>query len=250
MMIAAMSDIHSNVFALDAVLKHAKQQGADLLLNLGDILYGPIAPKATYDRLHAETVLSIRGNQDRQIYEATSEDLKTNPTLEFIHSDLGEEPMEWMRSLPFDRQVTPDVYACHGSPVSDLEYLLENAESGRAQLRSDDAIIDRLAGQSSNVILCGHTHTPRVVHLTNGQMVVNPGSVGMPAYTDDEPFVHSMESYSPHASYALLESGEFGWTVMLCRVPYDVAAAVQAAQAQDRSDWAHFLSTGRGMYEH
>lgn len=45
--IAAISDIHSNVFALEAVLADIKQRGADQIVNLGDILYGPIAPQAT-----------------------------------------------------------------------------------------------------------------------------------------------------------------------------------------------------------
>jgi hypothetical protein len=31
------------------------------------------------------------------------------------------------------------------------------------------------------------------------------------------------------------------------KVPYDVDAAVAAAQLRERQDWAHFLSTGRGL---
>lgn len=49
--IAAISDVHSNVFALEAVLKDIKQRNATQIVNLGDILYGPIAPKATYELL-------------------------------------------------------------------------------------------------------------------------------------------------------------------------------------------------------
>ena len=68
--IAAISDIHSNVFALEAVLKDLKQRNATQIVNLGDILYGPIAPKATYELLmkHQKDIITIRGNQDRQIW--------------------------------------------------------------------------------------------------------------------------------------------------------------------------------------
>lgn len=81
--IAAISDIHSNFFALEAVLKDIKQRNANQIVNLGDILYGPIAPKATYELLmeHQKDIITIRGNQDRQIYEATTADIDSNPTL-------------------------------------------------------------------------------------------------------------------------------------------------------------------------
>ena len=81
--IAAISDIHSNVFALEAVLKDIKQRNANQIVNLGDILYGPIAPKATYELLmeYQKDIITIRGNQDRQIYEATTADIDSNPTL-------------------------------------------------------------------------------------------------------------------------------------------------------------------------
>ncbi|WP_427982779.1 metallophosphoesterase family protein [Agarivorans sp.] len=45
MRIAVLSDIHSNVFALSAVLSDVSKRGVDVTVNLGDILYGPIARK-------------------------------------------------------------------------------------------------------------------------------------------------------------------------------------------------------------
>ena len=62
--LAILADIHANVWALDAVLKHAKQRGLDAFVNLGDTLYGPLKPHATYERLLHENVLAtIQGNQ-------------------------------------------------------------------------------------------------------------------------------------------------------------------------------------------
>ena len=57
MKIAILADIHSNVFALEAVLADAKSKNVDILINLGDILYGPIAPKATYELLKKTDLL-------------------------------------------------------------------------------------------------------------------------------------------------------------------------------------------------
>lgn len=244
---AILSDIHSNSFALKAVVAHAREQGATQFINLGDILYGPIAPKQTYDLLQSLNAVTISGNQDRQIFQATQSEIDSNPTMQFILDDLGDEPISWMKTLPFDLQISNNIYACHGTPNDDLVYLLEETRSGLPLLRDDQAIIDLLAGNDSPIILCGHTHIPRCVEVSTGQLIINPGSVGMPAYTDDEPYLHSMETYSPLASYALLTgANNTQWNVALHKVSYDFAAAAELAALRERHDWVHFLTTGRG----
>ena len=160
MRLALLSDIHSNVFALEAVIADAQSKSVDVMANLGDILYGPIAPKATYEVLIQHDFITISGNQDRQIVEATPDELTSNPTLQFIVNDLGNEPIAWMKSLAFDHQLSDDIYLCHGTPQSDLIYLLEDVSSGTPQLREDKSITDLLAGQSSSLICCGHTTYP------------------------------------------------------------------------------------------
>ena len=245
MKIAVLSDIHSNVFALDAVIKDLKRHSVDLKANLGDILYGPVAPMSTFELLMEHDFITISGNQDRQIYESTDEEIESNPTMQFILDDLGSKPLEWMKSLPFDKQVNEDVYFCHGTPKNDLVYLLEDVSRGYALLRSDNEIIDLLAGQKSKLICCGHTHTPRAVNLSSGQLIVNPGSVGLQAYTDEEPVVHSMENFTHHASYSIVEKVDSEWVVQNIKVPYDYQRAVNESKKRNRSDWVHFLSTGR-----
>jgi len=245
MKFAVLSDIHSNVFALEAVIADAKKHSVELMVNLGDILYGPIAPKATYELLMQHEIVTICGNQDRQIFEANAEEIASNLTMQFIIDDLGDEPITWMKSLPFDVQLNEDVYLCHGTPNDDLIYLLENVELGYARLRSDSEIIQLLNGQSSTLICCGHTHTPRTVSLTSGQTIINPGSVGLPAYTDDEPVVHSMENFTSKASYCIVEKTGSDWSIKHIKVPYDVKLAVAECEKRNRADWIHFLTTGR-----
>ncbi|GAB6263005.1 metallophosphatase family protein [Photobacterium sp. CCB-ST2H9] len=243
---AILSDIHSNVFALDAVVEDAIWKGATRLVNLGDILYGPIAPRATYERLQTLNALTISGNQDRQIYQSTKDDVASNPTLQFILEDLGDVPLQWMRQLPSDVLITDDIYACHGAPDNDLMYLLEDISSGYPQVKRDDEILACLDGVQAPIILCGHTHLPRNVRLSSGQTVVNPGSVGLQAYQDEWPLPHAMQNYTPQASYVLIEEGIQGqWDISFHRVDYDVQSAVQAAKSNGREDWAHYLKTGR-----
>ncbi len=245
MRIAAVSDIHSNIFALEAVVADISRAGVDVSVNLGDILYGPIAPRATFDCLMENKFITISGNQDRQIYESTPEEISANPTMQFILDDLGEEPLSWMKSLPFDHQLTDEVYLCHGTPNSDLIYFLENVESGTAQLR-DIADIEKLLGENkSDVVLCGHTHTARTVLTNTKQLIVNPASVGLPAYVDDMPNDHAIQSFSPHAAYAIIESTKFGWNVSHVKVAYDHCKAAKYAGLRKREDWVRFLETGR-----
>ncbi len=245
MKIAILSDIHSNVFALKAVLADAYAQGAEKMLNLGDIVYGPIAPRETYELLQKHDFITIRGNQDRQIYEANSA-ATDNPTMRFVLDDLGDEPVAWLRSLPFDCRLSTAIYLCHGSPSDDLEYLLEDVSSGRPCVRSDGDILARLSGESSEIILCGHSHIPRSVQVSTGQLLINPGSVGLPAYTDDAPTRHSMENFSPHATYAIIEKSTYGWTAQIIKVPYDFRKAALLAEENQRKDWEWYLSSGRG----
>jgi len=117
--------------------------------------------------------------------------------------------------------------------------------SGHPVVREDEEISELLGGVSQPVIVCGHTHIPRLVRLANGQMIVNPGSVGLAAYSDDSPLPHAMETYSPDASYAILEETLAGWDVTFRKVPYDTREASRTAAERGRSDWAYQIATGR-----
>jgi hypothetical protein len=93
--------------------------------------------------------------------------------------------------------------------------------------------------------VCGHTHTPRARRLADGTLVVNPGSVGRPAYAHDRPHRHVVESGSPHARWALLEHRADGWHAELRQAAYDWDGAARRAAALGFADWAHELATGR-----
>lgn len=244
--IAVLADIHANIWALDAVLSDVRRQGADVLLNLGDSLYGPLEPRATFERLRNEGVLlTVRGNQDRQIYDASEQDRRGNPTLNFVIEDLGAEAILWLRSIPETAVFENEVFLCHGTPSSDETYLLEDVASGRPLLRPESEI-ERLLGDVRHpVVLCGHTHIPRLIRLVSGQIILNPGSVGLAAYSDDQPIPHAMENYSPHASYAVLTKATGGWDMAFHKVAYDFEKASQVAVARGRKDWAKSIATGR-----
>ncbi len=244
--LAILADIHANVWALDAVLAHAKSRGIDRFVNLGDSLYGPLKPHATYERLMRESVLiTIQGNQDRLIYEASEREVNSIRTLAYVIRDLGDEPIHWLSELPRTAVFEEDIFLCHGTPGSDSNYLLEDVMEGLPEVRSEGAIRELLQGVRQPVVLCGHTHIPRVVELSHGQVIVNPGSVGVPAYDDVDPVRYRMQTFSPHACYAILEKNAAGWNVSLERVAYNYMAAAEFARMMGRDDWAQGIATGR-----
>jgi len=107
-------------------------------------------------------------------------------------------------------------------------------------------IAKRLGSEHAPIILCGHTHVPRFVHLADGRTVINPGSVGLQAYSDLEPYNHATEVGAPHARYAVLERAKAAdpWRVTFRVVTYDWDGAAARATEKGREDWAQWLRTG------
>jgi hypothetical protein len=91
--------------------------------------------------------------------------------------------------------------------------------------------------------LSGHSHIPRAVRAGETS-VVNPGSVGLPAYEYDDPYPHEMETGAPDARYAILERRGAEWCAELVAVPYSYGDAVRQAGCRGREDWAVALRTG------
>ena len=63
-------------------------------------------------------------------------------------------------------------------------------------------------------MLCGHSHVQRIVEIDGNIVIVNPGSIGLPAYKDELPAPHVIESGSPHARYTIVHYND-RWTVRL-----------------------------------
>lgn len=132
----------------------------------------------------------------------------------------------------------------HGTPRSDTTYWLEFVHrKGRMLPAPLEEIEAEAAGFDYPVLLCGHSHIQRLVMLADGRLVLNPGSVGCPAYRDDKPLQY-MFAGSPHARYALLDRQNGVWSASFRAVPYDHHEASARAGANGRADWAEGLATG------
>jgi len=242
MKIAALSDIHGNLAALEAVLEDIHQRGADLIVNLGDILSGPLQCAETADRLMPLRLPTISGNHERQLLTFEFDRMRVSD--QFAYAVLQPEHRAWIGSLPETLRLH-DVLMVHGTPRSDLECFLETVtESGMR--KASIAEVEQRAGETdAALILCGHTHVPGALRLSGDRLVVNPGSVGLQAFEDDYPFPYKVETGSPHARYALLESTRGRWSADLLAVSYDWDTAAALAETRSRNDWGRALRTGR-----
>lgn len=219
---ALTADIHGNIRALDAVLFDIDRRNIQTIFDLGDSLDGPLDPAATAARLIERAIPSVMGNDDR-----------------------AWQHLPWIAALPATRQPAPDILLFHGTPQSDLVYLLEDVQPDGVRLRDTTGIGELLGETPHTLYACGHTHLSRTVALDANRLVVNPGSVGLPAYRAAQPYPHIMEAGSPHARYAIVTHTGIGWQVEQVAVPYDYAAAANTASANGRPDWAARLLTGR-----
>jgi len=227
--VAVIADAHGNSWALKAVLDDVCRRDVTTILNLGDSADADMDPGGTLELLMAHDVISIAGNYET--YRA---------------GQLTKQQEHWLADLPPTQEVG-DLFLCHGTPKSNTDALVERITPGRVELADVDEITRRLDGVACPVVLCAHKHVPRTVWLPSGQLIVNPGSVGLPAYWNDEPVLHVVEAGSPHSRYALLHARPDGWAVEHIAVPYRWDLAAEAARASGRHDRAGFILTGRAV---
>ncbi|WFU07846.1 metallophosphoesterase family protein [Rhizobium sp. CB3090] len=243
MRFAAIADVHGNHLALEAVLADIRKQGITDIVNLGDCFSGPLTAGKTADILLALDAVTVRGNHDRYLIEQMPEQMHASDGA--AHAELAERHLDWLRTLPFSAVYRDEAYLCHATPAADYIYWLESVSAdGHIHQKPLKEIEALAAGIDFPLILCGHTHIPRLVRLSDGRLIVNPGSVGCPAYDDDLPHYHKVEAGHPFASYAILEKVEGVWLPIFRQVAYDHMAMAKLAAQNGRMEWASGLATG------
>ena len=240
--IAVIADIHSNIAALNAVLSDTAERNCEMIVNLGDIVSGPLYPRETAARLMPLGLPTVRGNHERQLLSLPRSEL--GPSDAFAKHTLSAEQMAWLGDMPEQLMLSHGVFLFHGTPASDLEYLLETVEPDGCRVATTSEVEGRLSGVDAAVVLCGHTHLAREMRLADGRLVVNPGSVGLPAYEEAHPYPHRNEAGSPHARYAIVEKQSGCWRTEFLSVAYDWEKEALLAEKRERADWAHALRTG------
>jgi predicted phosphodiesterase len=226
--IAALSDVHGNAAALEAVLADVAREKPDALMVAGDLVLNGPEPAIVIDVLRSladDGALIIGGNTDIAVADfdyAAAFPWMTDgvpdaiiAAAEWAHDAIGAERLDWLRRLPAERRWRTDddtlVLACHASPGSQT--------SGFDQHLDPSVTIERVARTDARVIVCGHTHLPEVRDL-GWKVIVNDGSAG---YVFDG---------DPTASWALIDIADDEVTAEIRRTTFDTLAVANAISAR------------------
>jgi predicted phosphodiesterase len=239
--IAAVSDIHGNLPALEAVVADIARHHVDQVVNLGDCLSGPLWPAETADWLIELGWPTLAGNHERQMLGPGAATLDNGDG--FAASSISAAHRDWLKGLPPAMSLGDDLFLCHGTPDNDDGYWLHRGRPGAMRKATPDEIIPHAT--SHGLALCGHTHVSRRVILGDGRMIANPGSVGLPAFDDHDLVPDHMGPIIPQACYLIAELNAEGWRVTLRTVAYDIERAARRAEANGRFGWTYTLRTGK-----
>jgi predicted phosphodiesterase len=158
--------------ALEAVLTDISSRSVSEIVNLGDHLQGPLDPVGTAERLMPLHLPSIRGNCDRLLFEAETV-VTPGSTLAANRDILTDRHKQWLATMP-QTLLLGDVLLCHGNPWADDVYLLEEVTPSGTRLKRTDELEPILHGIHARLVLGGHSHLPRTVHMPDGMLLVNP----------------------------------------------------------------------------
>ena len=243
MRFAAIADIHGNYLALEAVIADIRAQGISDIVNLGDMASGPLDARRTMDILMALDAVHVLGNHDRYLIDRPPD--RMGAWDRPAHAQLDQAHLDWLRAVPPNRVYRGEVFLCHATPANDEVYCLEDVlPDGTVRTASLEAIEQAAGGIAQRLILCAHSHLARAVKLSDGRLIVNPGSVGSPGYRDVHPFRHVIEAGTPDARYAILEFAGDAWRVTFRHVPYDHDAMAALARRNGQPELASALATG------
>lgn len=209
--IAVLSDIHSNLDALDAVMKDLPN--VDNILCLGDLVgYGPQPNEVIAELQRLQPLMVLLGNHDNSVLTGDTAGLAAHAELavKWTRKVIGKAELQYLSSLqPSGRLELGGIAIAlfHGSPrnpISDYVY----PDSPRSTLE------DLAMKGAADVVMLGHTHMP-MQYLSTGKLLANPGSVGQPRDGD------------PRASYAILTLSGSLRSSEIRRVEYDVDSVAE-----------------------
>ncbi len=220
---AIISDIHSNLEALEGVLQEIDERGAERIVCLGDVVGYNANPNECIELVRERDIVCIMGNHDAAASRLESLDYfnyAARSALIWTNHQLTERNKRFLAGLSEQKMIDSDFLMVHGSPLDRDTYLLSYYEAlGQ---------ISYLEERGVRICFFGHSHRP-VLYSYDSEVVgeglerhqlkkgiyylINPGSVGQPRDGD------------ARASFLLFDSDAF--QIEVIRLDYDVDKAAR-----------------------
>ena len=223
--IAILSDIHGDTTALEAVITDARAQIATEYWLLGDILLPGPGREDLFDLLDAIPITAaVRGNWDDCVLEVLDgeygledpQEIQLLRLTQYVMEGIDPNRIDWLRSLPLMEKKE-----INGIRFSLTHNLPEKNYGGDLRPANATENFDQLLDDQTDVAIYGHVHKQLLRYGSQGQQIINPGTIGMP-YFDWMPLQNH------RAQYALIDVEEDGVTNLQFRkVAYDYEAELQ-----------------------
>ncbi len=211
MRVAVLADIHGNLVALEAVIKDVEQHAPDQIWCGGDL--GWLGPRAQecIALVREAGWTTVKGNTDVWItgdpQTVEGEEARAACVAIAAAHDISEDDARWLISLPLGHNAPGSVLMVHGTPDSPFTAPFPD---------EPPAAFAPYEGKAGLVIF-GHVHVPFIRRLSDGTVVANPGSVGLPVEGHD-------------ASYMILDQHGPHWTIHHHHAEFDVEEAITEAR--------------------
>jgi predicted phosphodiesterase len=209
--IAVVSDIHGNLLALEAVIKDLDRVEPDQVWCGGDLGWGGPWASECIARVRDANWTTIKGNTDVWITgdPQTIEKPEDRDELKRVAEAHGisREDAQWLVSLPMGHSGPGSLLLVHGTPDSPFSAPEPDAPAGEFKPYEGRA----------GIVICGHIHKAFVRRLSEGTIVCNTGSVGLP-------------KDGPCACYLVVDLQGPEWTLIHRRVAFDRDAAIKAGR--------------------
>mgnify|MGYP000852213683 FL=1 len=228
--IAVLSDIHGNTTALEAVLADARAARVDEYWLLGDILMPGTGRRRILDLL-ADLPITARvlGNWEDSLWRGLHRKLDLTKAshryllrqCQYILEEIAPEEIEDLHNQPMQ------VHRQFGDLVVGITHHLPDKNWGRELIHTGkQEDFDRLVTEPhASIAVYGHIHQQLLRYGSDGQLILNPGSIGQPFFLD------ARLRKDLRAQYMILEFDEDGLVdVDFRRVDYDVEAELQLAK--------------------
>lgn len=235
MRIAAIADIHSNIYALEAVIKDIENKNVDLIVCLGDLVGYSTFSDEVIDLIRQRKIMTIMGNYDEAVgrelmicgcdYPDPKDMENASISLNWTIDNTSEDNKAFLRDLPKEMKLTFEnkrVVFLHGSTRMLNEYLKENSKEAEEVMAEFD----------NDILVCGHTHKPYYKKYGE-KLLVNAGSVGKP------------KSGNPNANYVIIDMKDNNVDVEKIEVAYDYEIVAKAIEDNELpKEFAEIIRTG------